>query len=141
MGKIIFLIACGGLGAALAQVSGGVFRGEVREFGRPAPSDSQASPRTMVAVPAGLEQIAPGYLARRRLEATQMTSLLAAADYEALRILGHDLKGSGSSYGFPELTQFGIELESAAKGSDHENLAVSIIRLASYLSRVQLDCG
>jgi HPt (histidine-containing phosphotransfer) domain-containing protein len=67
-----------------------------------------------------------------------MTSFLASDDYEALRVLGHNLKGTGSSYGFPEITRLGAKLESAAKRTDHDALADEIIRLAGYLSRVQL---
>ncbi len=113
----------------------------IEEFGRARPRGSESSESVSVGVPAGLEAIVPGYLARRRREVTQMTSLLAASDYDSLRIMGHDLKGSGSSYGFPLLTQYGVELESAARRADHDALAVEIMRLGSYLSRVQLVNG
>jgi hypothetical protein len=40
-----------------------------------------------------------------------MRELLAASDFEGLRILSHSLKGSGGSFGFPELTRIGGELD------------------------------
>ncbi|HEY3743164.1 MAG TPA: response regulator [Bryobacteraceae bacterium] len=110
----------------------------IEEFGRGRSDGKRNARPATVPVPRGLEEIVPGYLAKRRREVTQMTSLLAADDFNGLRILGHDLKGSGASYGFPLLTEFGAELESAAKRSDHDQLATEIMRLANYLSHVQL---
>jgi HPt (histidine-containing phosphotransfer) domain-containing protein len=110
----------------------------IEEFGRVCPHGPLQPEDAGVSIPAGLEQIVPGYLTRRRGEVTRMTSLLAAANYDRLRILGHDLKGSGSSYDFPELTRFGADLEAAAKRADHDTLAVEIMRLAGYLSRMHV---
>jgi hypothetical protein len=86
----------------------------------------------------GFEELVPGYLAGRRSEAAGMTALLAASDYARLEVLGHNMKGSGASYGFAELTRFGAELETAAMESDHDALALQIPQLGAYLSRVQL---
>jgi|GEM_PF-2895482 len=46
-----------------------------------------------------------------------MMELLAASDFERLLVLGHSLKGSGGSFGFPELTRFGAALERSAQAS------------------------
>jgi signal transduction histidine kinase/DNA-binding response OmpR family regulator len=86
----------------------------------------------------GFEELVPGYLARQRRDVSGMLSLLAASDYHRLEVLGHNMKGSGASYGFAELTTFGGELESAAMQSDHDALASQIPRLDSYLSRIHL---
>jgi HPt (histidine-containing phosphotransfer) domain-containing protein len=86
----------------------------------------------------GFEELVPGYLARQRRDVSGMISLLAASDYDRLEVLGHNMKGSGSSYGFAELTRFGAELESAAMRADHDALALQIPQLDDYLSRVQL---
>ncbi len=56
----------------------------------------------------------PAYLARRRQEVEKIRSLLASGDFEKIRTLGHDLKGTGAGYGFPELSRVGRELEKAA---------------------------
>jgi CheY-like chemotaxis protein/HPt (histidine-containing phosphotransfer) domain-containing protein len=90
---------------------------------------------------AGFEELVPGYLARQRRDVSGMTSLLGASDYNRLEVLGHNMKGSGSSYGFAELTRFGAELETAAMQADHDALASQIAQLDDYLSRVQLVAG
>ena len=89
----------------------------------------------------GFEELVPGYLERQRHEVFGMTSLLAAFDYDRLEVLGHNLRGSGASYGFAELTRFGAELESAALRADHDTLALQIPQLDDYLSRVHLVAG
>jgi signal transduction histidine kinase/DNA-binding response OmpR family regulator len=87
---------------------------------------------------AGFEELVPGYLARQRRDVSGMIALLAASDYGRLGVLGHNMKGSGASYGFAELTRFGEGLETAAMQADHDALALQIPQLDAYLSRVHL---
>ena len=109
----------------------------IKEFAR---QDSQrVSCAEAAVVPEGVQALVPAYLAKRRHEVTQMTALLAAADYSGLRIIGHGLKGTGLSYGFPELTKMGAELEDHAKEANEDAVALDIVGLASYLSRVHLQ--
>jgi len=86
----------------------------------------------------GFEQLVPGYLARQKRDVSGMISLLADSDYDRLEVLGHNMKGSGASYGFTELTRFGADLETAAMQADHDAIASQIPQLDDYLSRVQL---
>jgi len=58
-----------------------------------------------------------------------MLELLAASDFAGLATLSHNLKGSGASYGFPELTQFGDKLERLAKQKDVEALRTHLTEL------------
>jgi len=64
--------------------------------------------------------------------------LWAASDFGRLRILGHNMKGTGTSYGFPDLTRIGDLLERSAVQADGETLHANLSELANYLSRVQL---
>jgi PAS domain S-box-containing protein len=87
-------------------------------------------------VPPGLEEIVPGYLAARRKELPEMMALLADSGYERLAFLAHDLKGTGGSYGFPELTRMGAVLEHAARQMDAGALNVHLSELKAYLGQV-----
>ena len=71
-----------------------------------------------IEMPPGLEEIVPGYLADRRKELPEMMALPAASGFERLASLGHNIKGTGGSYGFPELTRMGAVLEHSAKQMD-----------------------
>jgi HPt (histidine-containing phosphotransfer) domain-containing protein len=91
-----------------------------------------------IAMPDGLEDLVPGYLASRRKEASEMIALLAGSEYARLAVLGHNLKGTGTGYGFPDLTRMGAALEQAAKRADQASLKAQIVDLNRYLDRVQL---
>lgn len=80
-----------------------------------------------------VQELTPGYLAARKQEVPEMIELLAASDFERLRVLSHSLKGSGSSFGFPELTRFGATLERYAQQSDFAFFREELTRLKSYL--------
>lgn len=86
----------------------------------------------------GLEDLIPGYLAARRDEVPEMRALIAAGDFERLAWLAHDVKGSGGSYGFLDLTRLGGALEMSAQEGDANELRELVAQLDDYLGRIQL---
>ena len=42
--------------------------------------------------------------------------------FASIEMIGHKLKGNGSTFGYPELTQLGLAIEEAAKKLDLEKL-------------------
>ena len=85
-------------------------------------------------MPAGVEELVPSYLARRRQEVPEMLELLAHSDFARLASLGHDLKGSGGGYGFPELTRLGAALEESANQKDGPAFSAKMTELVDYLA-------
>ena len=49
---------------------------------------------------------------------TECEDLIRANDVEGLGLLGHRLKGNGASYGFPEISVIGAEMEKLSKACD-----------------------
>jgi len=92
----------------------------------------------LIEMPPELEQIVPGYLETRKAEVPQLIDLLAGFEFKRLACLGHNLKGSGGAYGFPELTRIGAALEHSAKQADAGTLCTLLTELKDYLGRVQL---
>ena len=43
-----------------------------------------------------------------------------AGNYSVVRNFGHQIKGSGKLYGFPELSSYGDKIESACKSENYE---------------------
>lgn len=84
-----------------------------------------------------VQQLAPGYLAARKQEVPQMVELLALGDLARLRVLSHSLKGSGASFGFPELSRFGASLERYANESDVTAFREELNRLKDYLDHLE----
>ena len=85
-----------------------------------------------------LEPLIPRYLDRRHKEIETFRAQLAAGDFEALRIGGHSLKGSGGGYGFPDLTRIGAVIETAAKASDVPSIQAALAEYADYMQRVEV---
>ncbi len=96
------------------------------------------SDRIRVEVSKDLEVLIPRYLARRRTEVEAFRTQLGAGDFEALRIGGHSLKGSGGGYGFPLLTTLGGTIESAAKAKDAPTIEAALVEYADYIQRVDV---
>jgi HPt (histidine-containing phosphotransfer) domain-containing protein len=94
-----------------------------------------------IEIPEGFEELTPGYLAARRNELAELTHLLADSDFERLRILGHNVKGNGTSYGLPDLTRIGDLLEGSATRADGETLGANLSELSDYLAKVQLHAN
>jgi len=61
---------------------------------------------------------------------------LRLGDIEAVRRFGHGLKGSGSSYGFPEITRLGGRLEAAAAAREDVLMRERAAALIRYAKRV-----
>lgn len=68
-----------------------------------------------------------------------MQACHGAGDHSHLRVLAHRLKGSGTGYGFPGLTERAAELESAIKADATESIPARLDALLSYIERVSLS--
>lgn len=85
-----------------------------------------------------IQELAPGYLAARKQEIPEMMKLLAEGDFKRLSILSHSMRGSGASFGFPEITKFGAALENHARQSDLVSFGQELGRLKKYLDELEL---
>jgi len=76
-----------------------------------------------------VEALAEGYLDRRTADVASLRALLDRGDLDEMRRLGHNMKGSGSSYGFPEISRIGARIEAAARSGDRAEAAAAIAAL------------
>ena len=58
------------------------------------------------------------YTIRRKQDLERCRQFLATRDFDGIQTIGHNLKGNGISFGFPELSTLGERLELAAKASN-----------------------
>lgn len=91
-----------------------------------------------VIVDADLAPILPRYLEMRREELVRLEQALDSGDGDGVRMLGHKLKGTGTSYGFPRLTELGAAIEIAGKTDDFTTAATLTAELRSYLENVEV---
>ena len=85
-----------------------------------------------------LEQLVTRFLRRKEDELARLREALSAADFDTIRRMGHDLKGAGEGFGFPELSILGAKFELAARAADAELTAVHIATMERYLKRLQV---
>lgn len=81
-----------------------------------------------------LAELLPQYFDLCRRDLVQLRDALAQNDFEKVRVLGHNLKGSGGAYGFPNLTEIGASLETSGKTQDGGLARSATDRLAEFLS-------
>lgn len=91
-----------------------------------------------IAIDADLEPILPRYMELQQSELALMEQALADGDAETLRMLGHKLKGSGSSFGFDLLTDMGAAIEQAGMSGDLAEARTQVDRVRHYLEHVQV---
>jgi len=65
----------------------------------------------------------PGYIANRWKDIEIAGKALQDQDFEALRFLGHTMKGSGGSHGLDEVSRIGEGIEASAKEGDSAGIA------------------
>ncbi len=106
---------------------------------QPAVAPDTAPARERVLVEQGMEDVVPRYLDKRRAEIPLYRKALEEGNFEAIKSLGHKMKGTGTGYGFPTLTDLGDALESAAKHGDPAVIRVKTDELARYLDAVELE--
>jgi PAS domain S-box-containing protein len=99
-----------------------------RHLGRTTPALDQTD------VPPEVQELVPGYLKLRNLDLEKLRMAIEESDYPAISTLGHQLKGSGTSYGFDEFSEIGSALECAAKTHDLEETRRQVELLAGAVS-------
>jgi two-component system sensor histidine kinase/response regulator len=77
-------------------------------------------------LPPEVRALVPRYLEDRIQDLQRLSDALSARDYGTIEVIGHKMKGAGSSYGFPELTMAGSRIESAAKNHDDDGIRLSL---------------
>jgi PAS domain S-box-containing protein len=86
-----------------------------------------------------LAERTPAYLENCRNNVTAMHDALDREDFEAVTILGHNLRGSGGGFGFQTITDIGAGIELAAGAGDMEMSRKWLGELSRYLDSVGLD--
>ena len=99
--------------------------------------DADSTSTIIIQVPAGITRdLAVGYVARCRGGLLSLSTALDRGDFEAVRVYGHRMKGSGGAYGIPRITEIGAAIEQAAKAKDLTELQNVASTLDAYLRRL-----
>jgi HPt (histidine-containing phosphotransfer) domain-containing protein len=94
-----------------------------------------------VIVDPDLKTILPRYIEILWEQLSLLEQSVESGDSETARILGHKLKGTGSSYGFNRLTELGAEIETASKIKDFDTTETLATKMRNYLENAEIIYG
>jgi PAS domain S-box-containing protein len=77
----------------------------------------------------------PAFLHNRRQDVITMLDALARGEFATVERLGHSMKGAGTTFGFPAITDIGAALEDAAGSADTHASLKWIGELSAHLER------
>ncbi len=78
------------------------------------------------------------YLERRFTDIENCRIALQRGDLSVCETIGHQLKGNGSTFGFPEISTVGKSLELAAKAHDSDSASHLVDELESIVKKSTL---
>ena len=73
------------------------------------------------------------YINHTSKELKKISENLNLESLDSIRTFGHNIKGSGGMYGFNEVTQIGLQIETAAKAKDLDAILSNLEDLESFL--------
>ena len=85
-----------------------------------------------------IKDIVPAFLDIRADDIKAISMALSREDYDAIRVIGHSMKGTGGGYGFDTITDIGNSLERAAKEQDRGRVEALADELVSYLQQLEI---
>ena len=85
-----------------------------------------------------LAQRIPAYLENCRQNVIVLREAMDRADFEAVTILGHNLRGSGGGFGFQAITDLGASLEQAARDANLDEVRGLLGALSNYLDSLEV---
>jgi CheY-like chemotaxis protein len=110
----------------------------IAEFDTAASCDEKTVGAVFIDIPEGLEELNPIYLAGLRREVQTLLVLFGNAEFAAMEGICHNFKGTGTSYGFPQVTYLGEIMELAVQNAEIARLGAGLQELSIYLDSVQL---
>ncbi|MFN3198311.1 MAG: ATP-binding protein [Bradymonadia bacterium] len=99
------------------------------------------TPQTVVQVDPDIADLVPRFLAARHQDLDTISDALSRGDYDRIRVLGHQMKGTGGAYGFPRISELGRRLEQGAKAGHAQTIIESADALRRYLDSVKIEHG
>ncbi len=91
-----------------------------------------------VYVDSDLISLIPEFLENREKDLITLKKALESEDYSLIQTIGHNLKGSGGSYGLDSLSEYGRLLEEAVQANNASEIGKSIEALSLYLQNLEV---
>ncbi len=102
------------------------------------PVRSETIKTTVVYIDAEIEDLVPIFLKNQLEDLKCIVEACEESDYEKIRVLGHNMKGVGSAYGFDAISKIGASLEQCAKERNSEKVRMLAEEVSVYLEGVEV---
>jgi signal transduction histidine kinase/AmiR/NasT family two-component response regulator len=86
-----------------------------------------------------LKPVIGRYIENRRADVARLRGALDGGDYATVRLLGHQMAGTGGGYGFAPISDIGSALEECALAHDPKGMRERIDDLEQFLLEVRVD--
>lgn len=80
-------------------------------------------------------EIQSKYLQRRQKDLEVCLKSLEAGNFQGLEKVGHQLKGNATTFGYPELSSIGKQLEDSASYKDSSKIRAALQELSNWLNQ------
>jgi PAS domain S-box-containing protein len=97
------------------------------------PQLKSSTPQTGVQLP---EELVMGYVSRRLEDVASCETAVEVGDFDQIRMLMHNMSGSGGLYGFPHLSKAAHAIEHAAKQLNGEGIRQGLTSMRQMLHAV-----
>ena len=96
----------------------------------------QKSNHSPTEIDSEMQDLINGYIKDKKEELNDLNKYLFENNFIKIYRIGHSIKGSGLSFGFNEITDFGLKLEISAKQKNANDLKRIISEYSIFLSKV-----
>jgi len=96
------------------------------------------SEKIVIEVDQDLKDLIPGFLKNVQNNISIIRDSVASGDFEKVKVLGHNMKGSGGGYGFDEITSIGLSIEQAAREGNGSVILLKLSELETYLTSIEI---
>lgn len=102
------------------------------------PDKDKTEKRIDVYIDKELIPLIPEFLENRRKDLDNLRIAVEQQDHETIKTIASNLKGSGATYGFEAITEFGNAIGHAIEGKNVEAVKTLIKNLESYLDHIDI---
>lgn len=95
--------------------------------------------KNIVYIDSELSEIIPKFIENRNKDIIKIKEALGMNDFQTIRILGHNMKGSGGGYGFDYISEIGKLLQFAAESNDSEQIMKCVDELDTYIKNIEIN--
>ena len=109
--------------------------GEIAKWLSSATRPQQAAP--VVSLPPEVVALVPEFIRRRGEDIQTVRLHLRDGNFNAIRELAHNIKGTGTSFGFPQITEAGRRMETAALAGNAAEIDSALSTMAAVIAEAR----